>query len=221
MRIPSLTTFFLLDLDQNAFAHAWTIVRSLFKRYLSEYNVGIANSAVRLIRAYWEPFINNIQKKILALIPSDKCSKIYIFAILLYFKVIGGIFVLNELHASFPNVPTMALTATASPKVRQDILKELGMVNCKSFVYNSDCPNLQYIVKEKPKKQKRQSLTWYEQNLLAWRVSFTAEPSKNAVTPLKRWRMWTNFFFSLCSCSWNYSAVNVFSPSVDKRNISN
>lgn len=38
---------------------------------------------------------------------------------------------LNELRNNYPKVPFMALTATATPKVRVDIKHQLGLVDTK------------------------------------------------------------------------------------------
>lgn len=46
----------------------------------------------------------------------------------------------------------MALTATATPVVRADILKQLGMQNSKWFLCSFNRPNLKYEVR--PKKGK-------------------------------------------------------------------
>lgn len=56
---------------------------------------------------------------------------------------------LNTLRHSYPNVPIMALTATATPRVRSDILKQLNLNQCKWFLCSFNRPNLQYIVKPK------------------------------------------------------------------------
>ncbi len=56
------------------------------------------------------------------------------------------------LRDNFPGVPIMALTATATPKVSQDILRQMGMVNnVKWFVQSFNRPNLVYQVKPKNK----------------------------------------------------------------------
>ncbi|NQX91780.1 MAG: DNA helicase RecQ [Flavobacteriales bacterium] len=47
------------------------------------------------------------------------------------------------------DVPIIALTATATPKVQQDIQKNLGMVNAKVFKASFNRPNLYYEVQPK------------------------------------------------------------------------
>ncbi len=53
---------------------------------------------------------------------------------------------LKELRTDLPKVPVIALTATATSKVRQDIVKQLGMKNAKTFVSSFNRPNLTYSV---------------------------------------------------------------------------
>ncbi len=47
------------------------------------------------------------------------------------------------------NIPVMALTATATPKVQQDIQKNLGMLNANLFKSSFNRPNLYYEVRPK------------------------------------------------------------------------
>lgn len=56
---------------------------------------------------------------------------------------------LYTLRQDYPNVPIMALTATATPRVRTDILKQLNLTACKWFLCSFNRPNLQYVVKPK------------------------------------------------------------------------
>lgn len=51
----------------------------------------------------------------------------------------------------FAHVPTIALTATATPKVSQDIIRQLGLQNPKIFTSSFDRPNLTYSVVPKTK----------------------------------------------------------------------
>ncbi|XP_031636552.1 Bloom syndrome protein homolog [Contarinia nasturtii] len=56
---------------------------------------------------------------------------------------------LGVLRQRFPNVPVMALTATATTRVRADIVQQLSLKNCKWFLSSFNRPNLQYMVKAK------------------------------------------------------------------------
>ncbi|XP_022216417.2 Bloom syndrome protein homolog [Drosophila obscura] len=53
---------------------------------------------------------------------------------------------LGILKKRFPNVPTIALTATATPRVRLDILSQLNLKNCKWFLSSFNRSNLRYKV---------------------------------------------------------------------------
>ncbi|XP_052127126.1 recQ-like DNA helicase Blm [Frankliniella occidentalis] len=59
---------------------------------------------------------------------------------------------LNELRQKYPKVPFMALTATATPRVRIDIKHQLGLVDVKMFLSSFNRSNLKYAVL--PKKSK-------------------------------------------------------------------
>ena len=56
---------------------------------------------------------------------------------------------LKSLRKIFPGVPIMALTATATKRVRKDIVDQLGLKNGQSFMASFNRPNLNYIVKSK------------------------------------------------------------------------
>ncbi len=53
---------------------------------------------------------------------------------------------LAELRELFPQVPVMALTATATERVRRDIVDQLRLDDCRRFVSGFDRPNLTYRV---------------------------------------------------------------------------
>ncbi|XP_077255988.1 Bloom syndrome helicase isoform X3 [Temnothorax americanus] len=59
---------------------------------------------------------------------------------------------LKCLRDNYPKVPTMALTATATPRVRTDILHQLGMTNPKWFMSSFNRPNLRYSIISKKGK---------------------------------------------------------------------
>ncbi|KAH8341063.1 hypothetical protein KR067_004643 [Drosophila pandora] len=56
---------------------------------------------------------------------------------------------LGILKKRFPNVPTIALTATATPRVRLDILAQLNLKHCKWFLSSFNRSNLRYKVMPK------------------------------------------------------------------------
>lgn len=56
---------------------------------------------------------------------------------------------LNVLKRKFPNVPIIALTATATPKVREDTLEQLKIDNGNTYVASFDRKNLFYQIKPK------------------------------------------------------------------------
>ncbi len=56
---------------------------------------------------------------------------------------------LNCLRKDFPQVPIMALTATASSSVREDVVKKLEMRDPEVFQCSFNRPNLVFEVREK------------------------------------------------------------------------
>ena len=63
---------------------------------------------------------------------------------------------LKRLCDAFPHAPTLALTATATAKVRDDIIRQLGLDDTRTFVSSFNRPNLTYMVK--PKRDSRAAL---------------------------------------------------------------
>ena len=62
---------------------------------------------------------------------------------------------LRELRAALPGVPAIALTATATPRVREDILTQLGLREAAVFVASFNRPNLNYLVEPKQDAARR------------------------------------------------------------------
>jgi ATP-dependent DNA helicase RecQ len=60
-----------------------------------------------------------------------------------------GIPPLRELRDALPGVPAIALTATATPRVREDILTQLGLRDAAVFLASFNRPNLNYLVEPK------------------------------------------------------------------------
>ncbi|MDP3103891.1 MAG: RecQ family ATP-dependent DNA helicase, partial [Candidatus Methanoperedens sp.] len=56
---------------------------------------------------------------------------------------------LKIISTSFPDVPIIALTATATTKVREDIINQLELKNCKKYIASFNRKNLVYYVKSK------------------------------------------------------------------------
>jgi bloom syndrome protein len=50
---------------------------------------------------------------------------------------------------NFPNVPVMALTATATEKVKKDVMVNLGILGCAVYTQSFNRPNLFYEIQEK------------------------------------------------------------------------
>jgi len=71
---------------------------------------------------------------------------------------------LGELREVFPDVPMIALTATADEHTREDIAERLSLKKAKRFVSSFDRPNIRYLVSEK-----RQPLTQVLQFLEDWK----------------------------------------------------
>ena len=56
---------------------------------------------------------------------------------------------LSLLHEMFPDVPRMALTATADALTRQDMVERLKLEDARHFVSSFDRPNIRYTIVEK------------------------------------------------------------------------
>ena len=68
---------------------------------------------------------------------------------------------LTVLHERFPQVPRIALTATADVPTRGEIIERLGLGSARSFIASFDRPNIRYSVAEKdnPRRQLKDFLS--------------------------------------------------------------
>jgi ATP-dependent DNA helicase RecQ len=68
---------------------------------------------------------------------------------------------LGGLRSHFPAAPLIALTATADPHTREDIVRVLGLQDAGRYISSFDRPNIRYTVLEKhrPKEQLSRFLT--------------------------------------------------------------
>lgn len=62
------------------------------------------------------------------------------------------------------NIPIIGLTATATPKVQEDILKNLGITDAKTFKASFNRPNLYYEVRPKTKNVDADIIRFVKQN---------------------------------------------------------
>ena len=71
---------------------------------------------------------------------------------------------LSEIAESFPGVPRMALTATADPQTRADIIERLRLKEGRVFASSFDRPNISYTIvrRDNGKEQLRQFLARHE-----------------------------------------------------------
>jgi ATP-dependent DNA helicase RecQ len=56
---------------------------------------------------------------------------------------------LSLLHERYPRVPRIALTATADPQTREEIVARLGLGGARVFVSSFDRPNIRYTIVDK------------------------------------------------------------------------
>jgi ATP-dependent DNA helicase RecQ len=56
---------------------------------------------------------------------------------------------LSVLHERFPGVPRIALTATADPQTRSEIVRRLALEGARAFISSFDRPNIRYSIVDK------------------------------------------------------------------------
>ncbi|MGY8869616.1 MAG: DNA helicase RecQ [Pseudomonadales bacterium] len=69
---------------------------------------------------------------------------------------------LASLADSFPDVPRIALTATADPRTQQEIVDRLGLHNARIFIQGFDRPNIRYRIGQK-NRAREQLLSFLKQ----------------------------------------------------------
>ena len=62
---------------------------------------------------------------------------------------------LSLLHEQFPDVPRIALTATADESTRNEIIQRLDLVNARLFISSFDRPNIRYRITQKNNARKQ------------------------------------------------------------------
>ena len=67
---------------------------------------------------------------------------------------------LATLHERFPNIPRIALTATADGPTRNEIIEKLGLAEGRQFVSSFDRPNIRYRITPKGSNSKSQLLSF-------------------------------------------------------------
>ncbi|WP_233608074.1 DNA helicase RecQ [Nocardia stercoris] len=86
---------------------------------------------------------------------------------------------LSILHERWPEVPRIALTATATEATRKEIAERLDLVGAKHFVAGFDRPNIQYRIE--PKNRPEQQLLSFIQNEHAGDAGIVYCLSRNSV----------------------------------------
>src|SRR3982750_4475357 len=56
---------------------------------------------------------------------------------------------LSVLHERFPGIPRIALTATADPLTREEIVERLALGDARIFISSFDRPNIRYTIVDK------------------------------------------------------------------------
>ena len=65
---------------------------------------------------------------------------------------------LSQLHERFPNVPRIALTATADQRTQAEIRQRLQLERARVFISSFDRPNIRYALEQKSSNSKEQLL---------------------------------------------------------------
>ena len=62
---------------------------------------------------------------------------------------------LQVLHEAFPDIPRIALTATADRRTREEIIERLGLQNAGVYIHSFDRPNIHYQISEGQNNRER------------------------------------------------------------------
>lgn len=73
-----------------------------------------------------------------------------LFSLVLIYMIISQYQKLERLRQEWPDVPIIALTATAEPRIVQDVISKLGLKNHLLVQTSVNRPNLRYTVVPKP-----------------------------------------------------------------------
>ncbi|HRY08018.1 MAG TPA: DNA helicase RecQ, partial [Hyphomicrobiaceae bacterium] len=94
---------------------------------------------------------------------------------------------LKLLAERFPNVPRIALTATADERTREEIIAELSLERAKRFVSSFDRPNIRYTIAEMGSLSARERLWHFIQNEHPSDAGIVYCLSRRAVEETARW----------------------------------
>ena len=83
---------------------------------------------------------------------------------------------LKSLRSDFPSVPVIALTATATERVREDIALQLDLTKARTYLSSFNRANLKYVVE--PKKDAFSSLLTLLEDMKMSPQSYTASLAK-------------------------------------------
>ncbi len=92
---------------------------------------------------------------------------------------------LGLLAEHFPEVPRVALTATADARTRADISARLGLDQAQHFISGFDRPNIQYRIQ--PKDQPRQQLLYFLRSEAVQQSGIVYCLSRNKVEQTAEW----------------------------------
>ena len=92
---------------------------------------------------------------------------------------------LSELHERFPNVPRIALTATADEPTRREIVERLVLDGARIFVSDFDRPNIRYAVT--PKSNAREQLRRFLEEQHAGEAGIVYCLSRRKVEQTAQW----------------------------------